>query len=207
MKQTFLSILLACFALAAAAQESVRVNYQGAKPTISDFAEAFFSFALPDDDEEEMIDESANAMKQAWYRKKKGLSLEGNESLTIDQKNGYVKYTSGVDGDKLVIEMCYWNESDGKHKLFAYNVKSFRIGKYEPGQYDGITLFRYDNATKRMTVNPDVGISPAAYDWSEGYVYFDLPQIGKDLTVSGIQRSSGRTLKRTMKWNGRRFSF
>ena len=58
-----------------------------------------------------------------------------------------------------------------------------------------------------MTVNPDVGISPAAYDWSEGYVYFDLPQIGKDLTVSGIQRSSGRTLKRTMKWNGRRFSF
>lgn len=48
------------------------------------------------------------------------------------------------------IEMCYWNESDGKHKLFADNRWSFEKGKPILGQYDGLSFYRYDHATKKM---------------------------------------------------------
>ena len=53
MKRLSLAIILACCTLAVAAQEDgFRVNYQGAKPTIKDFAKAYITSLLNPVDEE-----------------------------------------------------------------------------------------------------------------------------------------------------------
>ena len=49
-------------------------------------------------------------------------------------------------------EMCYWNEADGKHKLFAYNTWLYENGVPAGGQYGGLIFYRYTNATKKMVM-------------------------------------------------------
>ena len=74
---------MACCTLALAAQnDAIRVNYKGARPTISDFAWAYLSDAVIDDDG--CFDESTNAIKQAWIRHRKGLAPEQGK-LTVDE--------------------------------------------------------------------------------------------------------------------------
>ena len=120
MKRIILTTVLVCCTLSLAAQETIRVNYKGAKPTISDFATAFLSVYEWNDDSEDVLDEARNAMKQTWLDYLKGEKLSQNEKLTVDQKNGYICYEYNGDGHQQITEMCYWNEADGKHKLFAY---------------------------------------------------------------------------------------
>ena len=98
-------------------------------------------------------------------------------------------------------EMCYWNMADKKHKLFALCRELWEDGKrLNPGQYDGLMFFRYDNATKRMTF-VDMGIEVEYFNTSYG-----LPRVGKDITVTKWSESGKKTTK-TLKWNGSRFSF
>ena len=123
MKRIILTTVLVCCTLSLAAQETIRVNYKGAKPTISDFATAFLSVYEWNDDSDDVLDEARNAMKQTWLDHLKGEKLSQNEKLTVDQKNGYICYEYNGDGHQQITEMCYWNEADGKHKLFAYNVR------------------------------------------------------------------------------------
>ena len=53
MKRLSLAIVFACCTLTVAAQEEgFRVNYQGAKPTIKDFAKAYITSLLNPEDEE-----------------------------------------------------------------------------------------------------------------------------------------------------------
>ena len=184
------------------AQESIRVNYQGTTPTISDFASAFLSAAV---DDEDCIDESTNAIKQAWTQHRKGLPLDEGETLTIDQKNGYIVYESKYDEHMLRIEMCFWNESDRKHKLFAYNVACFTNDKYSAGQFDGLTFYRYDNGSKKMIPCHDTGFD-VVYGTDDGaWISYELPRTGKDITVTSWY-DDGKKQKR-LKWNGYRFSF
>lgn len=58
MKRLSLSIIFACLALAMSAQEAVRVNYKGVRPTIVDFACAFL---FCHEDEEDECDQEATA--------------------------------------------------------------------------------------------------------------------------------------------------
>ena len=90
-KIIFLVLLFICSTLAVSAQESIRVKFQGAQPTISDFAWAFLS-SNDDDEEEDCVDESFNAIRAAWDTHSKGLPQEEGVTLTIDQKNGFVVY-------------------------------------------------------------------------------------------------------------------
>ena len=106
MKRLSLAIIFACCTLALAAQEAIRVNYQGAKPTISDFAWAFLSNAVIED-EDGMFDESTNAVKQAWIQHRKGLPQSEDMTLTIDQKNGYAVLESRQGEHLGRWEMCY----------------------------------------------------------------------------------------------------
>ena len=122
MKRLSLAIALLCSTMMLAAQETIRVNYQGAKPTISDFAWALLSNYVWNE-EDDVLNESTNAAKQAWTQYRKGLPLDEGDKITVDQKNGYAVYESRDDKELLRVEMCYWNEADQKHKLFAYNVK------------------------------------------------------------------------------------
>ena len=140
-----MAVVLACFALAISAQ--IKVNYQGAKPNITDLAWALVTYTSEDSDGE---NEAINVMRDALSRYRKGVAQPAGETLVVDQANGYIRYER-KDGDHLQVnEMCYWNEADKKHKLFAHNVACYSNSKSDPGQYDGITFYRYTNATKRL---------------------------------------------------------
>ncbi len=206
MKKLSLTFIFVFCTLALAAQDDViRVNYKGANPTISDFVWAYLSASVQDDEEVD-INESLRAMKFAWAKHRKGAPQDEGTTLTVDHKNGYVLAEFKYEEDVLRIEMCYWNEADRKHKLFACSVASFMKGKYEPGQYDGLTFYRYDNATKKMTYCDDVGFEKMFATDNGGWVSYALPRVGKDITVT-TWYSNGKKKQQTLKWKGRRFSY
>ena len=209
MKRTLLAISFVCCTLAMAAQDAITVKYQGAKPNISDFVSAFVDARHNEVDEDECVDEAFIAVARAWELHQKGLPMVEGETLTVDTRSGYVclerksTYESTEDVQKW--EMCYWNESDGKHKLFAYNVLCFRNGKYDPGQYDGLTFYRYDNATKKMKMCDAPGFE-LRYGTDGGtWISYTLPRVGQDITVSYWYKSGKKN--KTLKWTGRKFNF
>ena len=99
------------------------------------------------------------------------------------------------------IEMCYWNESDGKHKLFAENRWSFQKGKPILGQYDGLNFFRYDNATKTMAGCNTPGFDVELFDKA-----YALPRTGKDIIVT-TWHEDGKKTQKTLRWTGSGFSY
>lgn len=202
MKRTVLTLLFVCFTVALSGQESFPVKYQGSRPTISDFAWSFLSNAIIED--EGMFDESTNAFKQAWIKYRKGLPQDEGDTLIVDQKNGYVVLESRRDENLLRWEMCYWNEANGKYKLIAYNVSCYNNGRYFPGQYDGLIFLRYDNAAKKMEWCEN-RVPEGIYDIVPStWFSFDLPRTGKDL-VATWWYDDGKTMQKTLKWNGQGF--
>ena len=208
MKRFSLTIIIALCVMAMSAQDAIRVNYKGASPTISDFVSALVA-SRDNDDDEECVDEAFNAIAYAWEQYHKGLPLEEGQTLTIDEKNGYVLYEYRSEYESIEhlvkIEMCYWNEADGKHKLLAYNVACFTNGKYSAGQFDGLYFYRYNNATKKMTWCDDLKGLEAVYDYDVCHS-FALPRKGKDITVT-FWYENGKKTEKALKWDGHRFSF
>ena len=201
MKRMTLAIIFACCTLAMAAQDAIRVNYKGARPTITDFA---WAFLFSDEEDEDECDQEATAgIEQALSRHLEGLPQEEGVTFKIDEKNGYILYESRPEDSNYLVrtEMCYWNEADGKHKLFAYSSWLFCDGKPGGGQYDGLIFFRYNNATKQMSMCDAPGFD-VEY-WNTAYT---LPCVGKDIIVTKWD-DNGRKKQKTLKWNGRRFSF
>ena len=202
MRRIALAIIFAFCTMALSAQDAIKVNYTGAKPTISDFAWAFLSTDT-DDDEEGYADESFNAVKQAWIRHREGLPQDEYSTLSIDEKNGFVLYEWRYEENMLRVEMCYWNESDQQHKMFAYNVSCFQNDAYSPGQFDGLTFYRYDNASKVLIYCSDPGFD-IEYGTEDGtWVSYDLPRSGKDITVN--YWNGNKKTQKTLKWNGHGF--
>ena len=205
MKRVLFAIILACCTLTMAAQEGgIQVKYQGAKPTISDFVYAFLNSRSEGDDD--CSDESFNAVQQAWNNKRAGKALQKWETLTIDAKNGFVLYENKQGENLLRVEMCYWNEADQKHKLFAYNVGCFTNGKYSPGQFDGLTFFRYDNATMKMAYSEAPGFDAVMGNEDGSWISYALPRTGKDIAVTTWLKN-GKQQQKTLKFNGKKFSF
>ena len=204
MKRLFLAIISACLTLTLAAQGGIRVNYQGANPTIGDYAWAMLSQEAEEEELEGEFDESTGAFKQAWIRLREGLPQEEGVTLTVDQKNGFVLFEDEEDGSLLRIEMCYWNEADGKHKLIAYNVGCYMDGQYSPGQFDGLVFYRYDTSTKEMSFCEAPGFE-VEYGTDDGaWASYALPRSGKDITVTYWKDGSKK--QKTLKWNGLQFS-
>ena len=187
------------------AQDGILVNYQGANPGIIDFVNAFVSSRDNDDEEECCADEAFNGIAYAWDRYQQGLPLEEGETLTIDERNGYALYERRSEYESVEnlfrCEMCFWNEADGKHKLFAYSVWCFSDGKPALGQFDGMTFYRYNNSTRRMAVCDTPGFDVEYFDTS-----YALPRSGKDIIVTKWDENGNKEQK-TLKWNGYRFSF
>ncbi len=128
--------------------------------------------------------------------------------LSIDQRNGFVLYEwkDPDSSNRLRVEMCYWNESDGKHKIFACGVYYFDGDKYSTGQFDGLTFYRYDNAAKTMTYADDLGFD-VEYSTEDGaWVTYDLPRSGKNITVN-YWYQNGTKKQKTLQFDGHRFSF
>lgn len=208
MKRGSLFIIFACFAMALVAQDAIRVNYKGAHPTISDFVSAYLS-SHDAEEEEGCVDESFNAVSYAWNQRQKGIRLDDGNTITVDEKNGYViyEYRSEYESVESVlrIEMCYWNEADRRHKLFAYNVSSYQNGRYCVGQFDGITFFRYDNVTKKMTYCEAPGFEEVYTGADGASISYSLPRVGKDIIVTLWYENEKK--ERTLKWNGHGFSY
>lgn len=182
--------------------DAIRVNYQGAKPTISNFAEAYFD-TFDIDDEEECADEAVHSFHHAWILHRNGQKQPEGSTFVLDEKNGYVLYESKSTYEQTTstvrMEMCYWNEADGKHKLFAFSNWLYINGLPAGGQYDGLSFWRYNNATKKMTPCSAPGFE-VSYDRS-----YSLPRTGKDITVTYVR--NGKKQQKVLKWDGRKFSY
>ena len=89
MKRIALAIILSCLTLSLMAQNGIKVNCKGSKPTVTDFAWAAFP-TLNYEDEEESGDRPWRALQNAMERDKKGLPQEAGDKLTIDAKNGFI---------------------------------------------------------------------------------------------------------------------
>lgn len=167
-------------------------------PNIVGFVSAFLS---------EPEDEHTGALADVWDKYLKNEPQDKGVTLTVDKKNGYVRYELDYDvaypDDKMgimgVTEFCYWNCDDGKHKLFAENVSTTQDGKPFFGQFDGLYIYVYDNATKKLyMIGQDLlGLD----DEIRGENLFRLPQKGKDIDVFF---SDGTQKKLT--WNGKGFT-
>ena len=206
MKKVSLTFFLICCTLMMAAQDSaIKVNYRGATPTISDFVWAYLCEIVKDGDDVDCYNESEGAFKNAWIRHRKGQPQNEGCTLTVDEKNGYVCYESRYEEHLLKVEACYWNEADKKHKLFAINVACFSNGKYSPGQFDGISFYRYNNATKKMLYTTDTGIDRALGTDDGAWISYALPHSGKDIVMTKWWNETGKQEQHTLKWNGRRF--
>ena len=78
MKRLSLAIIFACCALAVAAQEGFRVDYQGARPTINDFVKAYLTSILSEEVEECDMEGIAiyKSLQRAITSKEKGRPLD-----------------------------------------------------------------------------------------------------------------------------------
>ena len=199
MKRLSLAIILACCTLALAAQDGIKVKFQGAAPSIMDFAWSYVTSS--NGDEEGESDESRNALRQSLELYRKGQSQPEGFTITVDEKAGYILLLSNQDGFTNKWEMCFWNMADKKHKLFAYCVELSVNGKRSaPGQYDGLNFYRYNNATKTMSAY-DAGVEVDYFNIS-----YSLPRTGKDITVTQWSENGREKWQKTLKWNGQGFS-
>ena len=196
MKRNALAIMFAFCTLALVAQNGIKVNYKGSKPTISDFAWAYLSSF---DDEEECGMEAINSFKQAFIKYRNGQPQNEGEKFIVDEKNGYIVYETKYDDIVNKMEMCYWNEADKKHKLFAFNtMNTLDKGKPFFTELSDISFYRYTNATKKMVACDAPGFK---VDYGTAYA---LPCVGKNIITTKWNDNGTKTTK-TLKWNGRRF--
>lgn len=201
MKRIVSAIILSCLTLSLMAQNGIKVNFKGSKPTVADFAWAAFP-SLNYEDEDESGDRPWKALEDAMKRYRDGLPQEEGDKLTIDTKNGYILFERVYDEYEdhvFRLEVCFWNESDGKHRLIAFNnLASYSQDGPSVTEVSGLVFFRYDNATKRM-----VGCEPPGFEIDYGLLY-ELPRNGKDM-ITTRWNADGSTSQMKLRWNGRKF--
>ena len=127
MKRLSLAIILACCTLVLAAQDAIRVNYQGAAPTISDFAWAFLS-SNDHQEEEDCADESFNAIRQAWIQHRKGLPQQEGVNALCENLNVPV-YEMIIEKIKREVSSI---ELDKNRVLLYHGSKSGLVGDIKP---------------------------------------------------------------------------
>ena len=175
---------------------SITINFKGASPNIKDFVTALLA---PNE-----TDESLNGLRQAWDFFKNGMKQMPGDELIVDTQNGYVGYVSQDETSRGVIECCYWNYADKKHKLVAITNDLYINGKPEVGQFSGIEFYTYDNATRQMKhiYADEIGAVVEAPPGSNVATHA-LPRQGKTIVYT-YHTPSGKIEKR-LTWNGTKF--
>ena len=174
----------------------VHVTFKGASPNIKDFVSALLSG--------NDLGESLNGMKMSWDLYRNGMKLMPGDSFIVDVQNGYLCYVSEDEEIRQVIECCFWNYTDKKHKLVAFSNDIYRNGQVIVGQYSGIEFYIYDNASRTMKLayDADLGLEfdepPGSHATSHA-----LPRQGKTIVYT-FHSPSGKIEKR-MTWNGTKF--
>jgi len=189
------------------------VKYAGERPALKDFVDASFEVGL-----EYGMGEVWGAVYDAWCKYKKNQKQEANVKLTVDGKNGFLRYEREYieeDNTKslVVVEICYWNCSDGKHKIYCENVYCIYDGKAIETENTGISFYAYNNSTRKMThvgndamgVVVKTGMEDVDQSQSEyPVVTYSLPQVGKDIVATIHNKPTGKE-QVILKWNGLRF--
>lgn len=169
-------------------------------PDIVDFVTVFLS---------ETEDELRGSIAPEWQKYLKNEKLSKGVTITVDKKNGYVRYEMDEDvanpknktGYKSYVEYCYWNCADGTHKLFAENCGITQNGKAVFTEFSGLYIYAYDNATQKLfMIDQDLlGIDEGV----QGSVTFALPRVGKDIEVF---YDNSNTAQKKLVWNGKGFN-
>lgn len=175
---------------------SLRVSYKGTQPNIKDFLTAYLS--------QEDMGESLADIAQNWELYRNGMKLMPGDSFIVDVQNGYIGYESVNDDGRKVIECCYWNYADKRHKLLAINDGYFRGEQAVMTESTGITFYKYDNATRKMnlTYEAELGLEISLPSGTTGVTY-ELPRKGKTMIVN-CYTAAGKTPNRYT-WNGSKF--
>lgn len=175
----------------------IGVKYQGSSPTIKDFANAYLDFA-----QEEY--EFFGQVNKEWKKHLQKKPLSKNCSILTDVKNGYMRYqkNDATQNDTTIMEMCFWNCADGKHKLVAANTIWRLDGDYGWDEHVGTRFYLYDNKKKEMRpiYAEDIG---ALYD-GDGLSVFFLPRKGKNIQVSAA--GGGERWDEILEWDGYQFT-
>lgn len=177
--------------------DSFTVSFKGQKPEISDFVTAILS--------REGLGEALGAMAEDWEKHLKGKALSKEITITVDAKNGYVRYDAIYpEGEHSYIEYCYWNCADGKHKLVAENVSLLVNGKPVDTELTGLSFYWYDNASHKMNYKYafELGEEAEAAYSSSGCIR-NLPRQGKTIEIVYFTPNGKVTKKLT--WNGSKF--
>lgn len=206
MKRFLSFLLVSLVAVSVMAQyddgiESYRVVYKGKAPTISDFVSTILGM--------EDCGEVLGSFSDYWKRYQKGMKMPRNIILDVESKNGYIFYDQSYPDDDAHVSVttCYWNCSDGRHKLVGQVITTFQNGRSVAGQYDGLTFYTYDSVTKRLKWTPIVDVCGDEFNeigLTDGTV-ISLPAEGKDISL-WLNTSNGMK-HYTLKWNGGGFDF
>lgn len=179
----------------------IPVSYSGSGPGIADFVSACFS--------DDQLPELMGSCRDDWRSFRQGKPLPKNHTLLLDSKNGYMRYESAHPqyGARAVVEMCYWNCSDGYHKLVARNIVSYANGKRDCGQFDGLNFFLFDPDERAMKLIGFEECCEGGFPETPNAetVTFVLPREGKTVLVL-ISSPSGEKRHR-MEWNGNGFIY
>ena len=173
----------------------IPVSFRGSQPNVKDFVAALLA---------SNTGENMNGLREAWKFFKNGMKQMPGDDLIVDTQNGYVGYESKDDNSRQVIECCYWNYADKKHKLVAVSNDDYMNGKPIVGQFSGVEFYIYDNASRTMKVAyaQDLGALIDVPD-GETVVSHALPRTGKTMTYT-IHTAMGKIQKRLI-WNGSKF--
>ena len=178
------------------------VKFAGQKPGITDFVSAYIG--------DEPEDELTGALYEMWHKHLKNKPLDKNEKITVDAKNGFVRFEQlypdegdGYGDESLFVEMCYWNCSDGKHKIFASSVSQYHDGEAIQTEFGGIIFGVYNNDTHKMIFNNGCGLGVCDSWDGNPIVTYTLPRVGKDITA--VLHTPDDIKEATYKWNGLKF--
>ena len=175
---------------------SVEVDFKGAAPNIKDFVNAMLS--RPD------MGDYFGGMRDSWKLYLNGMKQMPGDEMMVDVKNGYMGYVSKDDNERLVIECCYWNYSDKKHKLVALSNNLFDKGRAVNGQHSGIEFYDFSMESRKMTpIEPfELGID---YIWpdEESVRTCALPRVGRTLVFTHHTKSG--KVEKKLTWNGFKF--
>lgn len=175
----------------------ITVSYKGQGPNVKDFLSAILSYFGRG--------EGTADVKQSWDLYRNGMKQMPGDSFIVDVQNGYAGYVSEDDETRHVIECCYWNHADKKHKLVAYSNNLFVDGRAVETEITGISYYLYDNATRKMKpvyvggLGLEFDMPPGSYATTHA-----LPRQGKTIVYT-FHTPSGRIEKR-LTWNGSKFT-
>ena len=177
---------------------SFPVTFKGQEPGISDFVTAIVS--------QEACGEFLGRIGDEWRKYLKGQKYEGR--FMPDSKHGYLRFEEHFkdDGDEeiCITDFCFWNCSDGRHKIVAEASTCSVNGVPFDGQYSGLSIYVYDGKLRRMEMVPlhEFGLEQPDIN---SMLTYTLPVEGKDIIATANDEEKGEC-RFVYEWNGNGFT-